>query len=243
MKTTNFLLFFYMLFLSSIYSGNISAAASETNNIDTHSIERQVEKFLRERITQRLPENQHSGVKIQIRNIDQRLRLSKCAKELTLTLQGQKIQRTSSVKVMCDDNTPWSIYVGSTISLELPVVALRSELPRRHIIRESDLMIMQRDIYSLRDGYTTHLDNIVGQELKRALRAGDVVYSFHLQAPDIVKKGDRVTLIAKRGGLSVMSHGIAMASASKGERVRVENQRSARIIQGKVIGPGTVEIL
>lgn len=209
----------------------------------TKLIKRQVENFLREKIIKHLPKNQHSGVNIHVRNLDQHLRLSKCAKALTLRLQGQTVQPNSSVKVMCEDDKPWSVYIRSKISLEMPVISLRIGLPRRHVVKERDLITTQRDIYSLRDGYTTNPKNIIGQELKRALKAGDVVYSFHLRAPDIIKKGDRVTMVAKRGGLSVISHGIALTNASKGERIRVENQRSARVIQAKVVGPGTVEVL
>jgi len=228
-----------MLLLSSL----CSSSASANSTADTQLIKQQVENFLREKIIQRLPKNQHSGVRITVRNLDQRLRLSKCAKVLTLKLQGQTVQRNASVKVMCEDVNPWSVYISSKISLEMPVISLRSGLPRRHVVTEEDLITTLRDIYALRDGYTTNPNLIIGQELKRALKAGDVIYSFHLQAPDIIKKGDRVTMIAKRGGLSVISHGIALADASKGERIRVENQRSARVIQAKVVGPGAVEIL
>lgn len=221
---------------------SFSISANPHKAMDPGLIRVQVEQFLKNELRRQLPSDHKARVKIDVRNLDRHIKLSQCDKPLTLKLQGQRIQRHTSVKVLCDGGRPWSLYVSSTISLEMPVVSLRRELPRRHIIREEDLTTTSQNIYSLRDGYTTDIQHIVGQELKRALKTGDVVYGYHLQAPDIIKKGDRVTVIARRNGLSVTSHGIALSDASAGEKVRIENQRSARVIQAKVVGPGTVEV-
>lgn len=239
MKTTNFLLFFSMILSMSPFS----AIAKPHKAIDPLLISAQVEQFLKNEVMRQLPSDSKARVKIDVRNLDRYIKLSQCDRPLTLKLQGQRVQRQTSVKVICDGSSPWSLYVSSTLYLEMPVVSLRRELPRRHVLRKEDLTTTLQNVYSLRDGYTTEASLIVGQELKRALRTGDVVYSFNLQAPDIIKKGDRVTVVARRNGLSVMSHGIALSDASAGEKVRIENQRSTRIIQAKVVGPGTVEVL
>ncbi len=235
MKATNFLLFFCsVLLLNNTYAKEI---------INHSELRDQVKQFLQSKLYQQLPTSDHKGVKVHVRSIDQRLRLSKCDKALTLKLQGQTVKRNNSVKVSCQSITPWSMYVGSTVALEKPVIVSRHELPRHHILEKSDLTVVQQDIYSLRGGYSTQFDDVIGQQLKRPLRSGNIVYNYQLQAPDIIKKGDRVTVIAKRGSLSVMSHGIALGNASAGENVRIENQKSSRIIQARVIAPGTVEVI
>lgn len=239
MKITNFLLFFYMIVAMPTYASDLNTA----NSVDATLIRTNVETFLKSEIDKHIPAAKRALVNIQVRNLDKRLRLSPCDKALTLNLQGKQIRRSTSVKVSCTGNKPWSIYTNSTISLEMPIVSLNQELPRGHVLQAKDLLTIPKDIYSLRDGYSTQPETVIGQELKRALRTGDVVYSYHLQAPDLIKKGDRVTVIARRGGLSVISHGIALSDASRGEKVRVENQRSERIIQAKVVGPGQVEVL
>ncbi len=218
-------------------------AANAENRMEIEVIRERVKTFLYKQLKKQLPANHLNNVQIHVRNLDDRLKLSACDKPLTLHLQGKSIQRNSSVKVSCQSEQAWSIYVSSSIALNVPVVTLRRAVPRHHILQEKDLMTSQLDIYSIRNGYTTSKESILGKQLKRPLKAGDVIYSYHLQAPDIIKKGDQVTVIANRGGLSVVSAGIALNDASKGEKVRIENQRSTRIIQAKVIGPGTVEVL
>lgn len=243
MKTTNFLAFFSAL-IATLYLGLLASHSyAENTAMDTQVLREQVKAFLKKKIKQQLPTYPLNNVNIQVRNIDERVRLNQCDKPLTIRLQGSSIQRNTTVKTSCKGSKPWSLYISSTIALNLPIMTLRHELPRNHIIREEDLIAAPLDIYSLRSGYTTSAKPLIGKQLKRSLKTGDVVYNYHLQAPDIVRKGDQVTIITQRGGLSVMSQGIALNDASKGEKVRIENQRSTRIIQAKVVGPGTVEVL
>ena len=235
MKAGNFLLFF-CAFLTAF-------SASSTETTSAERLQQLAKAFLEEKLYEQLPSEDHAGVKIRIRPINKNVKLAKCDKPLTLQLQGQNIQRNASVKVSCSSQRPWSLYVNGKIALEKEVVAIRQGLPRHHILEEDDLTLIKKDSYSLRAGYTTKTSSVVGQQLKRALRSADVVYGHHLQAPDIIKKGDLVTVVAKRGSLAVMSAGIALSNASKGERLKVENQRSSRIVHTKVIGPATVEVL
>jgi flagella basal body P-ring formation protein FlgA len=235
MKVGNFLIFFYALI--------VAPYAIADKIMDTEQITQQTIGFLKGALSRQLPTDELAGVKISIRKIDPRLRLEYCDKTLAFKLQSPEIGRNTSVKVSCNRDRPWSIYVGATIALERPVITVTRELPRKHILTEDDLISLRRDVYSLRGGYSVDANDLIGQELKRALRSGDVVYNYQLQAPDIIKKGDKVTVITRRGSLSVMSDGIAMGDASKGEKVRVENERSSRIIQARVTGPGTVEVL
>lgn len=239
MKTTNFFCFFSLALLVTL--SITSRASTPQHSIDT--IHKTVEAFIREKLHSQLKSEQRSGLSISVRPIDKRLRLQKCDRDLTLSLQGQAIRQQANVKVSCRGSVPWSVYVGSKIRLDLPIVVLSKGLPRRHIIEETDLMTVTKDIYSLRNGYVSDPQVLIGQELKRPLKAGDILYRYHLQAPDIIKKGDRVTVVAKRGGLSVISQGIALGNASEGERVRIENERSSRIIQAKAVAAGRVEVL
>jgi flagella basal body P-ring formation protein FlgA len=210
---------------------------------DIGDIRQQVKGFLLDKLQQQVPANDLDKVKISVRKIDTRLRLSKCDKSLTMELQGQQIRRTASVKVSCISQKRWSIYTGSTIRLEKPILVVKHGLNRHDIINESDITTAIYDVYSLRASFSTNKRNIIGKQLKRPLSAGQVIYNYHLQAPEIIKKGDIVSISTKRGSLSVVVSGIALNNASIGERLRVENRRSSRIIDTRVTGPGTVEVL
>ncbi|HAS50615.1 MAG TPA: flagella basal body P-ring formation protein FlgA, partial [Gammaproteobacteria bacterium] len=57
-----------------------------------------------------------------------------------------------------------------------------------------------------------------------------------------VRQGETVTLIAGQSGMQVTSSGIALSDAGIGERVRVRNETSKRVIQGTVVEQGRVEV-
>ena len=235
MKACNILLFFWL----SLIASTIAVA----KNIQIEDIQALTKVFLEKKMYQQLPKEDHNNVVVTIRQINKHLNLTECDKPLTLTTQGQSLQRNTSVKVSCFGSHPWSIYINSTIAIKKMIFAVKHELSRHHIIEHNDLMKIERDIYTLRGGYSTQANTIVGKQLKRALRSGNIIYNYHLKNPDIIKKGDKITVVIKRGSLSVMNTGIALNDASKGEKLRVKNQRSSRVVHTRVIGPNTVEAL
>ena len=58
----------------------------------------------------------------------------------------------------------------------------------------------------------------------------------------LVKRGDIVTILAEIKGLTVRVNGNALTDGHRGDEIRVKNQRSKRILQAEVIGPGTVRV-
>ena len=64
-----------------------------------------------------------------------------------------------------------------------------------------------------------------------------------LLAPDLlIKRGQRVTLVAAAGSLEVRAQGEAVADAQADGRVRVLNLTSRRIVEGQVEGRDSVRI-
>jgi len=236
MKTTNFLLTFcYLIVINPSYA---------FKNIEHSSLQADIQQFVLAQVKSQRHKQKNININVSVRAIDPRLKLKQCAKPLAFELQGQTIKRNNTVKVSCrSKTTPWSIFTMSTITQEVYVIGAATELPRRHIITQEDLIPIKQDIHKLRGGYATKEKILIGQQLRRPARAGSVIYQNQLQLPKIVKKGDKVTIITNRGGLSVIHQGIAMGNASKGERVQVKNKRSSRIIQASVISPGRVEVL
>ena len=236
MKTTNFFLIFsYLLLINPAYA---------FKTINHSALQADVQQFVLTKVKKQLHNQQDVRVKVSVRKIDPRLKLKRCDKPLAFELQGQTLKRNNTVKISCHSaSTSWSIFTMSTIAQEMYVISAANELPRHHIIGEEDLEPIRHDIYKLRGGYATHKKRLIGQQLRRPVRAGSVIYQHELQRPTLIKKGDSVTVMTKRGALSVIHQGIALGNASKGQRVQVKNKRSSRILQAYVIARGKVEVL
>ena len=132
--------------------------------------------------------------------------------------------------------------VTASVSSHGPALVAARPLTRGERITEGLLAKQSVEINSSRRGVITDSKQAIGMEVRRAVNAGSLVTPDMLSAPNAVERGDHVIITAKTGGFSVRSRGKALASASVGEQVLVENLRSSRTIRASVVAPGHVEL-
>lgn len=236
MKIRNFL----WVFIPFIFSTHLHAKQYE----DLDQLVLLSENYLKEQMQTQLTPEDYEGVKISSGTLDSRLKLHQCDKALTFEYKkSSSIKRSVSIKVLCHSPHAWSIYTKHNISLYKNLVIATRPLPKNHIVQENDIAYLLRDINRERSGYITDKNVLIGQQLKRSLASGKIVYLNQLQRPDVVKKGDRVSVIAKMGMLSVITPGIALKDGRIGDQIEIENKRSSRIIQARIITANTVEVI
>ncbi|MBI1340194.1 flagellar basal body P-ring formation protein FlgA [bacterium] len=88
----------------------------------------------------------------------------------------------------------------------------------------------------------TSVEDIVGQEARRSLRAGSTLLANDIKAPDVVRKGEPVKLVYAASGLLLTVDAVAQASAAMGEPVRVFNQQSKRAVDAIASGEATASV-
>lgn len=109
-------------------------------------------------------------------------------------------------------------------------VTANRALQRGALIREGDVT----------GPYATQ--DYVGQELIRSVRAGAVMTPRHVRTPLQVERNETVTLVFRRGALTMETTGRALDEGAVGDRVSVMNITSRKRITGRVIGQGLVEV-
>lgn len=90
--------------------------------------------------------------------------------------------------------------------------------------------------------YVAQPQDIIGKEVKRRLEAGKPVRSYDVMVPQLVRKGQKVALVVKRGAMTLTAQGKALTGGGLGEQVRVQNSQSYSILEGEVVGDGTVQM-
>jgi flagella basal body P-ring formation protein FlgA len=80
------------------------------------------------------------------------------------------------------------------------------------------------------------LDEAVGLEATRTIRAGSPITISDLTAADLVRKGEKVKLTITRGALAISVDTIAMEDGKMGEQVELTNAESGKVIRGIVTG-------
>jgi flagellar basal body P-ring formation protein FlgA len=62
------------------------------------------------------------------------------------------------------------------------------------------------------------------------------------QPQRLVRRGETVTVVSRSGGIEVRAGGTALTDGARGERIRVRNDSSRRIVEGVVTAAGRIEV-
>lgn len=189
-------------------------------------------------------DDQHEGrSEIRLSPLDPRLKLAPCAVPLTAYLPpGGRNMGNTTVGVRCADAGGWNIYVSARIDVFGPVLVTRQPLPRGTRIEAQDLELVERNLSHLPYGYYTDSQPIAGQLAKRTIAAATVITPPMLLEPSLVKRGERVSVIAERGPLQIRTSGKALRDGKSGELIQIRAEGSQRIVDGVVVGQGVVKV-
>ena len=183
-------------------------------------------------------------IRFKVSNMDTRLRLTLCQQPLDSTVQESSYSaKNLSVKVQCQGSRPWTIYVPVTVDIYTQVAVSARNLHRGEKIAESDFVFKRTNTSRIAQSYLDTREQLVGKEVRRALRSGSVIRKQDLKEPTMVSKGEIVVIIARSGALEVKSEATALVNGHLGEQIKVRNQKSKRIVDARVTGRGTAEIL
>ncbi|WP_082706916.1 flagellar basal body P-ring formation chaperone FlgA [Pseudomonas sp. EpS/L25] len=203
-----------------------------------------VESFLEERVQEYLLEaGFNARHENQINALDPRLRLAACDKPLTLSQQGAPTPvGRISVKVRCEGSSPWTVFVPVQVKLYRPVVVAVQPLLRGTVLDDQNVALMERDVGTLTQGYLTSLQQVVGTKLKRQVVNEQILAPAFIEQAELIRKGEQVVINARSASFNIRMQGEALADGAKDEEIRVRNLSSNRVIRGRVVDQGQVEV-
>ncbi len=181
-------------------------------------------------------------VNFKVHAIDPRLQLVKCSMPLQVELKSAKLVGKISTKVLCQGVKPWSIYVAVSINIYKKVATAKMPLARGLLITYKHIQLIEKEISKLNHGYFIAASKVIGKQLKRSIRLGDVIKPNMLVDPKIISRGEEVTIIASKGVLEIRSIGIALMDGKVGQQIKIKNKKSKQIIKATVVRKGVVMV-
>jgi flagella basal body P-ring formation protein FlgA len=163
-------------------------------------------------------------------SLDPALRMPACDQ----ALQAQQAT-AGTVEVSCPDG--WRLFVPVKVRRSQAVLVLARGVAAGEAVAADALATETRDVSRIAGAVLADPAQAVGRVARRTLTAGTVLSAGDLVAPRLVRRGDQVALVSRRGGVEVRVAGRALGDAGEDERVAVENLSSRRVLQGRV-GPG-----
>jgi flagellar basal body P-ring formation protein FlgA len=184
-----------------------------------------------------------SRVEVSAGALDSRLNLDSCAKPPRVEVDLTRLQRRMNAKVSCSAPSPWSIYVPVELHVYRMVVVSARELQTGSPLTASDLQLAERDVIASSSPTLQSPDQALGLTLRRPLAANTPITSNLLLQQLLVRRGDRLSIRSKSGAIAVQTVAEALENGRNGERIRVKNVQSKRIVDVVITGPGEAQTL
>ncbi len=108
-------------------------------------------------------------------------------------------------------------------------------LRRGEELATETVTLAERDITRNKNGFFTDPTELEGLRMRRVIRPGNVLTQRHVEPIPVVQRGDGITLIAGSAHLQISLPGEAMQDGGIGERIRVRNPASGKVLYGEVV--------
>jgi flagella basal body P-ring formation protein FlgA len=121
------------------------------------------------------------------------------------------------------------------------VLVAASNLTAGQLLQPEMFKLEKMDADKLNRSYLFEATGLEGQELIRAMRAGEAIRNVDMRPAIMVKKGEFVQLtVGKAGEFQISVRLEAMQDGHLGEQIKLRNAESGRILGGVVTGKGLV---
>lgn len=186
---------------------------------------------------------QHEKYDIRLGALDARLRLAACDRPLEGFLApGARLSGNTSVGVACEGTRPWKLYVQAYVSVFKRVAVAATYLPAGAALGADSVRFEERDVTSGGYGYVTDEELLRDSIVRQAVQEGATIPPQALSKAKLIRRGEAVAIVSKNGSIEVRMSGSALMDGAAGDRIKVRNEKSKRIIEGRVEAPGLVMV-
>jgi len=115
-------------------------------------------------------------------------------------------------------------------------------IKRNESLSQQNVQFVTRDITALPTGVFTEGQSLIDYEAVYAISPGRVLTGASVRKTPLIRRGDRILLQSRVGRIIVEAEGVARSDGCPDELIRVQNIRSKRYLEGRVLDRYTVSI-
>lgn len=135
------------------------------------------------------------------------------------------------------------VLITPALAAELvSIPVLRQDIGRGEIIDDANLNWIEVSERRTRGNIARTSADLVGLAAKRRLRAGQMLRISDVEIPALVEKNAIVTMILRHGAMTLSAQGRSQQRGVEGDYIRLINQDSHQLVEGRIIGLNVVEI-
>jgi flagella basal body P-ring formation protein FlgA len=138
---------------------------------------------------------------------------------------------------------PWqTIDAVADVSASIDAVVPTRVIQIDSVIDAEDVTVHRIKLTDLDHQLITNVKDVIGKSAARPLQTNNPIRLGMVKKPYVVRKGDRVSIEASHGGLSIQAVGVTKSSGELGQSVTVANVDSGKELRAKIVGPGAVRV-
>ena len=138
---------------------------------------------------------------------------------------------------------PWqTIDAIADVSASIDAVVPTRVIQIDNVIEAEDVTIHRIKLQDLDHQLVTDTKDVIGKSAVRPLQTNNPIRLGMVKKPYAVRKGDRVSIEARHGGLSIQTAGVTKSSGELGQSITVANVDSGKELRAKIVGPGAVRV-
>lgn len=183
-----------------------------------------------------------SEYEVSVIPLDSQLKLPECAGPLEATTTGTMKAGRTTIGIRCNADKKWSIFTSAVITVYENVIVLTRSVQRGDIITGQDLASEKKDVSKLRGDFVTQAEQVENKQAARQMPEGTIVAMKSFIEQKLIKRGDSIIISTTQPAFAIQMNGIAMMDGSQGQRIRVKNENSGRVINAMVVKAGWVSV-
>jgi flagellar basal body P-ring formation protein FlgA len=133
-------------------------------------------------------------------------------------------------------------WATARVEMLAQVVVARRTLGRGELLAPDDLTTARLPLSRLPAGTLAQTDELLGQQVTQRIQPGQPVTEQAVAAPPVVFRGDRLTLVVRRPGLTVTAVGEAREDGAPDHVIAVTNLSSRRTVRARVLDAQTAQV-
>lgn len=135
-----------------------------------------------------------------------------------------------------------TLTVSGLITRTVSVPSLNKTTRVGDVISASDIAWMDVPERNVDKDTVLDADDLIGKTPNRILTASRPVRMSEVQLPQLVARGDDITILFESGGMTLSAKGKSQQNGAQGDLVRVVNVSSSRTMSATVTGDRTVTV-
>ncbi len=166
-------------------------------------------------------------------------------KELIYKIMGNaqragRVPLTLVIKV--DETYQKRLRINSRVMVSQTVIKTMRQIRKGEILSNDNVQLETIQTERPWKNAMGNLEHALGYEAGRNMQSGKIVTTKFIKKPALGNEGDRVLILAEKGGMKITAPGILKEDGYEDGMVKALNTESKKIVYGRLVDANTVKV-